>query len=390
MSEWTVVEVGDIAELAMGQSPPGHLVEELNSGLPFLQGNAEFGAVQPSPRLQCDAAPRRCERGDLLISVRAPVGEINVADQRYGIGRGLGAVRFGGIDRRFGVHAFTEAASQLHRVAQGTTFAAIGRRELAAVRMPAPVDDTEQRRIAEILDTSDELVRSTELILEKHSKVHAGLVCELFEKSAYSGGWPVHPVADVVDPARPVTYGIVQPGPRQREGEGVPIIRGQDYSNNVARLNDLYWVLPSVAAPYRRATLRSGDLLLSIVGVYVGTVGQVPLGLDGGNITQTTARIAIRRPFIPRFFFHQLMSPRFQLDVRRYTKGSAQPGLNLADVEHMRVSVPPVPTQEAVATILDSSFDFVACQRKELDALRAVQVGIAADLLSGRVRTIAS
>ena len=138
MSEWTSDELGRLAELRMGQSPPGSVVGELRDGLPFLQGNAEFGVRSPRPRYQCNEAPRRAEPDDVLISVRAPVGAINIADQACGIGRGLAAVRFSKLDQRFGHRALQETAIMLDRVSQGTTFAAIGRTELASLRLPVP------------------------------------------------------------------------------------------------------------------------------------------------------------------------------------------------------------------------------------------------------------
>ena len=90
------------AEILAGQSPPSERVEPLGSDLPFLQGNAEFGQRSPTARFQCRTAPKRCRPGDILISVRAPVGAMNWADRAYGIGRGLMAVRpLPGTDVRF-------------------------------------------------------------------------------------------------------------------------------------------------------------------------------------------------------------------------------------------------------------------------------------------------
>ena len=178
MSDWTWDELGRLAELRMGQSPPGSVVGELRDGLPFLQGNAEFGSRSPRPRYQCNEAPRRAEPGDVLISVRAPVGAINIANQACGIGRGLAAVRFLKLDQRFGHHALQETAILLNRLSQGTTFAAIGRTELASLRLPAPSLE-EQRRIAEILDTADGTVQRYEAELAKLRELRAGLSADL-------------------------------------------------------------------------------------------------------------------------------------------------------------------------------------------------------------------
>ncbi len=296
-----------------------------------------------------------------------------------------------GAHPRFAYHLVRSDAVQdmISRSVQGSTgLSNLSLRFLENIPVSAPSID-EQQRIADVLDTLDELITRTGRVMAKFAAVYRGLVSALVEEpAAQSNGWKLTPLVDIVDRSRGITYGIVQPGPRQKEGDGIPIIRGQDYSNSIARTSGLYWVLPEIAAPYSRANLRAGDLLLSIVGVYVGTVGQVPPTLDGANITQTTARIAVRAPFSARFFFHQLIGARFQGEVRRYTKGSAQPGLNLADVERMLLFVPSPEQQVQVAAVLDESLASIGTARTELAKLGALRSGLADAVLTGRVRTV--
>lgn len=164
-------------------------------------------------------------------------------------------------------------------------------------------------------------------------------------------GWRHERLVDLVDKDRRITYGIVQPGPRL--SVGVRMIRGKDYSSGKVDDRDLYCVAPEISAPYRRSVVQGGDILLSIVG-YLGQVAVVPEHLAGANITQTTARIAIAPPNLGAFFFQQFQGPTFRKQIDRYKKGSAQPGLNLADVEKMEVVVPPIAEQRKIAAILSS------------------------------------
>jgi len=151
----------------MGQSPPSSVVEEgLDNGMPFLQGNAEFGSLHPAPKWSCRRPQKICATGDVLLSVRAPVGALNVADQPYCIGRGLAAIRFTRADPAFGAHALRLYSVALRRVSQGTTFEAVGSKELLALQLWLP-PVTEQRRIAEILDTLDEAIQMTEQLIAK-------------------------------------------------------------------------------------------------------------------------------------------------------------------------------------------------------------------------------
>lgn len=94
MSEaWEKTTLGGVAEVIMGQSPPGDSYNSEGLGLPFMQGSAEFGRHYPKPVKWCSKPARVAEPGDLLLSVRAPVGDTNHADQRIAIGRGLSIIR---------------------------------------------------------------------------------------------------------------------------------------------------------------------------------------------------------------------------------------------------------------------------------------------------------
>ena len=93
--EWTVRQLGDkdVSTIVMGQSPPSSSYNTSGKGLPFLQGNADFGVLYPTPRVYCTKPLKLSETGDILISVRAPVGELNISSFKCIIGRGLAAVR---------------------------------------------------------------------------------------------------------------------------------------------------------------------------------------------------------------------------------------------------------------------------------------------------------
>ena len=143
------------------------------------------------------------------------------------------------------------------------------------------------------------------------------------EQALFPDDWLIRQIGDIVDPNRRITYGIVQPGPRFEPEQGVPMIRGQDYSGGVVEDNDLYHVSPRLAASFDRAKVIGGDLLMSIVG-YVGTVAEVPNSLSGANLTQTTARIAVKPELCGRYFLHFFRSSFFRDEVKRYMKGRLQ------------------------------------------------------------------
>ena len=160
-----------VVDLNMGQSPPS---EEYNSdslGTPFLQGNADFGPHQPTPKIYCPTARKHAIPGDILLSVRAPVGAINVADQEYGIGRGLCAIRprTNQLECRYTKYLLEVVRTELYVVATGTTYDAVTINDVSNTTCVVPPFD-EQTQIANFLDCKteqiDELIRIKERRIE--------------------------------------------------------------------------------------------------------------------------------------------------------------------------------------------------------------------------------
>lgn len=160
-----------VVRVVAGQSPPSGDVSALDdTGLAFLQGNAEFGMIHPRPKYRCDSASKRALAGDILLSVRAPVGALNIADRDYGIGRGLAAIRPGGIESRFAWWSLHAAIDELRSLATGSTFEAITADDIGSLRIRVPTL-SRQREIADFLDA--ETGRIGALIEKKQQQVLA-------------------------------------------------------------------------------------------------------------------------------------------------------------------------------------------------------------------------
>src|SRR3989344_3631310 len=90
---WEVHKIKFKETVIMGQSPDSEDYNYENRGHPFLQGNAEFTELNPNPIIWCEMCNKFSQKNDILLSVRAPVGALNISDKKYGIGRGLCAIR---------------------------------------------------------------------------------------------------------------------------------------------------------------------------------------------------------------------------------------------------------------------------------------------------------
>ncbi len=181
-------------------------------------------------------------------------------------------------------------------------------------------------------------------------------------------GWRVQRIASVVDTLRPITYGVVQPG--EHDPEGIPLVRGGDFASGWRPLDEYRRVAPHIERRFARARLRTGDIVITIKGD-VGSCAIVPDFLDGANISQTNARLAIDQSKAdPAFVLLFLRSIEGRRQVAAATKVGVQPSLIFQDILDFELPVPPIEVQRRIAAIQstwDSTLDRLSRQidRKE-------------------------
>jgi type I restriction enzyme S subunit len=180
-------------------------------------------------------------------------------------------------------------ASQLTRMARGAIMEGLNTTILRECLIPLP-EMREQQRIAEQLEQADRLRRTRRYALELTDTFLPAAFLELFgDPIENPHGFRVEPLEDLIQPKRPISYGILMPGPDVPTG--VPYIRVTDIQDGQVVTALVRRTTREIDQAYNRSKLKAGDLLLSIRG-HVGRMAIVPACLDGANITQDTARLA--------------------------------------------------------------------------------------------------
>lgn len=173
------MRLNEIAEILMGQSPEGAAINENNIGTPFLQGNAEFGKISPNNIKFTSQVTRLCKEGDILISVRAPVGEINFADKVYCIGRGLAAMRLKKGDNLFLKYLLNSNKSELDKQSTGSTFKAINKDNLNNLLIPK-LNYNEIKEITIHLTSIEQRIYKQEEDIEFLKQIQKQLINQIF------------------------------------------------------------------------------------------------------------------------------------------------------------------------------------------------------------------
>ena len=179
--------------LNMGQSPDSKTYNTQGKGLPFYQGNADFGESHPITRVWCSAPVKVAEDGDILISVRAPIGAMNMAVERCCIGRGLAALTpiRNKCSKKFLYYALQSKVDSLIAQGTGSTFKAIGKKVLETTCIPA-YSTIEQEQIAETIGHIDNTIAARRNQLALLDQLVKSRFIELFgDLKSNPMEWPV-------------------------------------------------------------------------------------------------------------------------------------------------------------------------------------------------------
>jgi len=136
---WEIGKLSDVCEIIMGQSPPSEYYNREGEGSAFIQGKGQFGRYTPNTDVFCSGTGKRAKPRDILLTVRAPIGELNIADAEYIIGRGLASLRS---ETWVFVYLYLLSNKELLKASErGTTFDAIIKPELESFPLVKPPQD---------------------------------------------------------------------------------------------------------------------------------------------------------------------------------------------------------------------------------------------------------
>ena len=396
---WQGVRLGDVGEVVMGQSPPGEVVvdwdgDELDvDGLPFVQGNAEFGTKYPAPLKWCLQPYKVGIPGDILISVRAPVGETNRVATQLGIGRGLAAVRFEKESQPFGWHVLNRSKSDLDRVTQGSTFAAIGGGELRNLPILLP-PLPEQRAIAAVLDSIDDAIEGAEAVIAATEGLRDALLHDLLTRGlpgqhtefrdvpglgTIPADWDVVRLGDVAEVERGKFAHRPRNEPRFYGGD-IPFIQTGDVVKSTGKIKEHSQALNELGLSISKL-FPAGTIVITIAANIGETaIATYPVAFPDSLVGITPSRIGT-------LFLEYFLRTRKSY-LNELAPESAQKNINLEDLRPLLVPCPSYSEQHGIAETVNGVEAMVEVAREELLSLRLLKESAADALLTGRVRKV--
>lgn len=196
--DWEYKKLGESCILTMGQSPSSDSYNSEGEGLPFFQGCSDFGLIHPTITTFCTAPTKIAQADDVLMSVRAPIGTLNIADVECCIGRGLASFRANndGVSK-FLYYVLKYSKDKLQSLGTGSTFKAIGKDSLRNFIIPVPPLPIQEQIVSE-LDKVSEIIEKKKQQVKELDNLAQSIFYDMFgDPVENEKGWDVKVMGDI-------------------------------------------------------------------------------------------------------------------------------------------------------------------------------------------------
>lgn len=172
--------LGEMCVITMGQAPRGDSYNDSRTGIPLIAGAGDFANALPSPKKYTTAPGKVSQVGDIILGIRASIGDRVWSDGEYCLGRGVAGLRAkSGLDSKYLWYWLGFNAQRLAAKGRGATFLQVNRKDIAEMELVLPALE-EQRRIAAVLERADELMEQREAELKLLQHASAAIFDEMF------------------------------------------------------------------------------------------------------------------------------------------------------------------------------------------------------------------
>jgi len=395
--KYPTTKLATVAEIVMGQSPPGSTYNEAGEGLPFYQGVVDFGAKYPSRRVFCSAPSRIAKTGDILFSVRAPIGHVNIATERCCVGRGLSVIKPKDLEDRVYIEFVLRAMPSMWNIFEGggSVFGNAKKEDLQSLEIVWP-QKTERHAIAAILGALDdkiELNRQMNQTLEAMAQALFKNWFVDFEPFRDQGmeesplgpiprGWRVATISDVGDVICGKTPPTRDPS---NYGGSIPFVTIPDMHNKVFVTSTGGHLTEKGGATQSKKLLPKHAVCVSCIA----TPGLVALTSQPSHTNQQINSIICNDNCSPFWCYLAMISLRHEI-ITGGAGGSATLNLNKSEFSKLQVIKPNQVAMWKFHKIVEPFLSLILSNELENIKLADIRDSLLPKLLSGEIRVKAA
>jgi type I restriction enzyme S subunit len=388
---WEIKKLGDVCKVIAGQSPEGKFYNTSGKGLPFYQGKKDFGEkFIGTPSTWTTQVTKIARRGDILMSVRAPVGPVNFTDDDVCIGRGLASIQ--SKDELNSDFLFYQMLSLQSGIAgkAGAVFASISKSEIEELSI-AFTNLFEQKRIVGILDKAFEDIATAKANAEKNLK-NARELFDSYLNSVFSRrgeGWVENKLIALT--SKIGSGATPRGGENAYKSDGISLIRSLNVHDMGFRRHKLAFLDVAQAKGLSNVEVQHRDVLLNITGASVARCCLVPDEVLPARVNQ---HVSIIRPLPNKLdadFLHYLLISRYYKDQLLQTGaegGSTRQAITKTQIQNFNVGYPSeMMAQKAIVfksdEILAETQRLESIYQKKIEALGELKKSILYQAFNG-------
>jgi len=361
--DWSCDQLAAVGDVVMGQSPSGSSYNKGGKGVPLINGPTEFTKYTPK-KIQWTTQPTKfCKPNDILLCVRgSSTGRINISDDEYCIGRGIGAIRAkANFVNKYLEYQLRNAVNEIISKTSGSTFPNIPGSTLKKIQIPLPPTLEEQRAIAEALSDVDALIAELDALIEKKQQVKKGAMQQLLSGKKRLPGFD-------------------DEWEERKLGELLTVMHGKSQKSVASDSGD-YPILGT------SGQIGKGDqYLYDKPSVLIGRKGTIdrPQYMDEPFWTiDTLFYTHVYERAIAKFLYYRFLL----IDWTSYNEASGVPSLNSSTIENIEILCPPkLEEQESIVNILSDMDSEIQALQAKRDKYKKIKQGMMQQLLTGRIR----
>ena len=350
---WEYKKLGEVCTLTMGQSPASESYNSESDGLPFFQGCSDFGKINPTIRIYCNAPTKIAEANDVLMSVRAPIGTLNIANVRCCIGRGLASFRATTKATNSYLYYFLKhSRNKLEALGTGSTFKAIGKDALFKFPIPIP-PIKEQEEICSLLDKLSLVIEKKKQQVKELDNLAQAIFYDMFgDPITNTKGWEKCELNKNVEEMFLGPFGSsLKVDSYVDKGSSYCMVYEQKHAIQAKMdFEDTHYINEEKYNSLKRFTVVGGDFIMSCRGT-IGRIFQLPLDAPLGIIHPSLMKIRIKNSYSP-VFFKFLLTKTMEEQV---TNGNCvQMAITAKELGKKHLVLPPLSLQQSFAQKVES------------------------------------
>ena len=343
------ITLKDIAIINMGQSPNSKTYNEEKEGIPFYQGKSDFGKINPIPRVWCSNPIKIAEKDDILISVRAPIGNTNIATEKCCIGRGLASIRplSENINKKYLYYLLNSKYNELNKFGTGSTFKAITKENLCNLKCAEVPDIKEQIEVVNKLDNVNQIIEIKKKQLEELSIIIKSQFVEMFEtEKRYV---KLEDVCIFINGDRGKNYPSADK--ISKNSNGVPFINAGLLTNNTVDWENMNYISEETYNKLRAGKIQKDDILYCLRGS-LGKHAIIDFDNKGAIASSLVILRANQNKIQPNFLLIQLGMDEIIRQQNQANNGSSQPNLSASSVKKYKIKLPDIEMQNKFVNIV--------------------------------------